>query len=55
MFLLCNNKRDLYADIKSYVDETQRNPDHRIDDANYYPDGMFDIDIQTIGLERRAM
>ena len=43
MFLLCNNKRELYDDIRSYLNKAQRNPDDSIGDANGRPDEFFDI------------
>ena len=43
MFLLCNNKRELYDDIRSYINKAQKNPDNRKDDSNDRPDDLFNI------------
>ena len=54
MFLLCNNKRALYHDIRKYLKKAQRNPDNKRDVPNVKDDDFFNVFIMTIGLERRA-
>ena len=54
MFILCNNKRNMCDEIRSYLNEAQRNADTRIDDTDGRPDELCDLYTVAIGLERRA-